>query len=375
MEKDCFFALVNIALGHADQLSVALTPKQWQAVYRMAQQQSLVGFCFSAVERLPEGQRPPRELIMQWYAVTRQIEQRNMLMNRRSAEVYHYFIDNGFKAAILKGQGNAHLYPIPLRRQSGDVDVWVVPSNADKEWNWNEIRKKVYAHVLRECPDEHFSHIHIHCNRWKDTMVEVHVYPSYLKDPVAWKRLTVFFTKEAEEQFANVVTIEGETFAIPTVRFNMVFQLCHIFEHFITQGVGLRQVIDYYYQLKSLSQEDSFMVMETLQQIKMAGFAKALMWVLHHQLGLETEHLLCEPDERKGKLLLEEIMAGGNFGKYESRYWKADSTKAERYYQKLRRLSRFLTQYPGEVLWDPMFRLRCSLIERSLKHSLKGVTR
>ena len=107
----------------------------------------------------------------------------------------------------------------------------------------------------------------------------------------------------------------------------------------------------------------------------MAGFAKALLWVLHHQLGLETEHLLCKPDERKGKLLLEEIMAGGNFGKYESRYWKADSTKAERYYQKLRRLSRFLTQYPGEVLWDPMFRLRCSLIERSLKHRLKGVIR
>ena len=36
---------------------------------------------------------------------------------------------------------------------------------------------------------------------------------------------------------------------IPTVEFNIIFQLTHIYSHLMNEGIGLRQLVDYYYVL------------------------------------------------------------------------------------------------------------------------------
>ena len=36
---------------------------------------------------------------------------------------------------------------------------------------------------------------------------------------------------------------------IPTVEFNIIFQLTHIYSHLMNEGIGLRQLLDYYYVL------------------------------------------------------------------------------------------------------------------------------
>ena len=53
-----------------------------------------------------------------------------------------------------------------------------------------------------------------------------------------------------EEQFSHRVMLgeQGEI-AIPTVEFNLIFQLTHIFSHLMNEGIGLRQLVDYYYVL------------------------------------------------------------------------------------------------------------------------------
>ena len=51
-----------------------------------------------------------------------------------------------------------------------------------------------------------------------------------------------------EEQFSHRVMLgeQGEI-AIPTVEFNLIFQLTHIFSHLMNEGIGLRQLVDYYF--------------------------------------------------------------------------------------------------------------------------------
>ena len=53
-----------------------------------------------------------------------------------------------------------------------------------------------------------------------------------------------------EEQFSHRVMLgeQGEI-AIPTVEFNLIFQLTHIYAHLMNEGIGLRQLLDYYYVL------------------------------------------------------------------------------------------------------------------------------
>ena len=42
-------------------------------------------------------------------------------------------------------------------------------------------------------------------------------------------------------------------------------------------------------------------------------FAGAMMYVLHEALGLSEEKMIAPMDEKRGKLLLAEILNGGNF--------------------------------------------------------------
>ena len=68
--------------------------------------------------------------------------------------------------------------------------------------------------------------------------------------------------------------------------------------------------------------------------------------------------MICEPNEREGRRLLEEIMKGGNFGQYDTRdaaLKKGGMIKHGVW--KLKRVLRLVRSYPEEALWEPMFRV------------------
>ena len=115
-----------------------------------------------------------------------------------------------------------------------------------------------------------------------------------------------------------------------TADFNMVYQLLHSYKHFLSEGIGLRHVIDYFFLLKNVEWVDTIDYSnmwqankeEVLFYIKKFGyykFACAMAYVIHDILGLEKEHMLIEPNKNEGKFLLQEIFEGGNFGKYDER--------------------------------------------------------
>lgn len=74
MLRTLFFELIRVALGTRDALTTVPSADEWKEIYELARKQTLIGVCFSGVERLPKEQRPPKELILHWWAITRQIE-------------------------------------------------------------------------------------------------------------------------------------------------------------------------------------------------------------------------------------------------------------------------------------------------------------
>lgn len=329
-----------------------LDAEQWKSIYDFCVKQSLVGIGFYGVES--GDQKPPKNLLLQWFALSEQIKQRNKLLNKRCVELCNYFHKQGLECCILKGQGNAIMYPNCLRRTPGDIDVWT---------RGKSIRETLtLAH--KNNPDGKACYHHVDYGLFNGVEVEVHYKPTFMNNLIADRRLQRWMKEHEDGQFVNYVELSGDVgrISMPTWEFNIVFQLSHIYRHVIQKGVGLRQMIDYYYLLKSDVRSKTEDVRETLKYLNLFKFAGAVMWVLKEILGLEVEYLIAPPDERRGRFLYGEIMRGGNFGMYDVRSktddvrWLSRETAVGRNILRLRRDIRLLSYFPSECLWEPVFR-------------------
>ena len=114
-----FFQLMQVALGEKACLDRTLSASEWERMLALARKQAVVGLLADAIEALPDGQKAPVGVRMTCASLTIAIERQNVQTNRDCVDITRRFEGRGFRCCILKGQGNALLYPAPLRRQSG----------------------------------------------------------------------------------------------------------------------------------------------------------------------------------------------------------------------------------------------------------------
>lgn len=127
-----FFAFLKYCLGSKENMSRVIACMNWQELYSFASKQALLGLCFDGIERLgkeyPEElkQNPiGRELLMTWMGKAQQIRRQNMKVNAVASKLFAMLREDGMRCCILKGQGNALMYPNPYSRTPGDIDVWI----------------------------------------------------------------------------------------------------------------------------------------------------------------------------------------------------------------------------------------------------------
>ena len=233
--------------------------------------------------------------------------------------------------------------------------MWV-EGNRDDIYKTLKARWKVGETVIHHAEVEIF----------KDTPTEIHFVPSFTYSPFLYRRYKRFFKRWADRQFDNYMESVG--FACPTTDFNAVYSLMHIFHHVLHEGIGLRQLLDYYYILKSLDKEQRLQVFEEMRHLELAKFVEAVMYVEQQMFGLEPEFFLCKPNERLGKLLLAEIELAGNFGKYDKRYQHVDrKSRMDVYLHNVKRNFVFFKFAPSEVLWAPIWK-PCHFVSVSYTH-------
>ena len=320
----------------------------WTGLHGFAQKQSLLGVVFRGVCRAGEaGARPPRELMMQWLAESEQIRRRNMLLNEVAVELSHRFAHDGFRSCILKGQGNALMYPDPYSRTPGDIDIWLEGG-----------RRKVLDYVRKSDPKANLQYHHVDYPPVRGVGVEVHFMPSFFSNPFQNRRMQDYFRQFADGQFRHTVTLpdtEG-TVCVPTDSFNLVFQMTHIMRHLFDEGIGLRQLMDYYYLLKKghtpqVREEAA----KRIGHVGMTRFARGLMYVLQSVFALEDECLLTPPDGQLGKVILGEVLRGGNFGRHDDRLSPDSESGIGFTMSVMRRLPGLFRYFPMECLFRPLF--------------------
>ena len=239
-QQKIFFAFLRFCIGSAKEIPDSLKEADWKELYAIAQKQCLVGVLFDGIKKLPaEYVGMKKELLLQWMAESQMLVKANVRLNDAAIQVSEWFRKKGFRTCILKGQGNALMYPNPYSRTPGDIDIWVEGGD-----------KRVISFVHSISPHEKACYHHIEFPSYKGVEVEVHYRPSFLLRFRHNRKLQKYYERVKEEQFSHRVMLgeQGEI-AIPTVEFNLIFQLTHIFSHLMNEGIGLRQLVDYYYVL------------------------------------------------------------------------------------------------------------------------------
>lgn len=289
------------------------------------------------------------------------------MVNRQCVEVQEKLSSDGFRSCVLKGQGVATLYgDMKLLRQSGDIDLWV-PGDY----------KKTIGYVRLSQPECSVVANHIVWDLFADTEVEVHPIPAIFRNPLTNRRWKKFCKEHEEECMTNKVCLydndddnDNTGICVPRTEFNLVFLMVHMYQHLLREGIGLRQMMDYYWTLSNspsstcsarrLKGEDKKNLMKVISSLGMKRFAGGVMCIMESTFGMPHDLLLCEPDPEAGAELLSEIMTGGNFGHYDERNAAAFdncSNPIVRVWRSQKRNMRFLKYGFWEIVCSPIWRL------------------
>lgn len=362
-----FLELLQISVGNREELSKIPAAREWADALDEAQRQAVVGVLVSGMERLPKEQLPPQVILLQWIGLCQQIEAQNTVTTKTCQELCEQFEKDGFKDCVLKGQANHRYYPKEManRRSCGDIDIWVVPSEFKDSSSNYQVRKTL------EYVDSHWTRtglcwLHCNFNHGSEVLVEVHFHPSFFSRPKNNRRFQHFFANI--EQCVERARINDAEISAMRVDRDVIYQMNHLYRHLIDEGVGLRQVIDYYYMLRYFNEHESpsieqkLSINKTVEHLGMKRFAGALMYVLRELLGMPEEFLLCEASVMDGQFLMDEILMAGNFGHGDPRMSEISSKgylkgRLSQAWRRFKRNMRFLSSYPGEVIWEPVVRV------------------
>ena len=358
--ENLFYQLLRMALGRQVCLPHTPNEQEWKALYELAKKQSLIGVCFAGVQKLQtQRQEPPEMTYLTWMGMAAKIQQRNEVVSRQCVELQGQLAADGVRSCVLKGQGVGALYRVhendndnnqnssdlSMLRQSGDIDVWV---DTDEEGALRWVKK--YQRELD------FDYKHVHLDVLEGTSVEVHYRPSTSRVPWYMKRVDHFTREKA--CWTNAVALGDGMVNVPSLEFNLVFILQHIFGHLFAEEMTLKQYLDYYFVLKQAHEKgaDVQEAYRWMQRMGMGSFARATMWLLREVFGMPEEWMICEADADEGRFLLDRVMAKeqkAKKGEHGSVRWHLSVFWAQQ-----NKNLHLLTHYPLEVLFSPIWLAR-----------------
>lgn len=365
-----FCSLLQIATGKQSHLPHTLSDEEWEQMYNLSKKQALLGIVFEGVKRLPQEQWPKGDIVLKWTMATESIKRRNRQTTDVCLRLKTELAKEGFDVCILKGQANHVYYDcqsseqfLGLLRVCGDVDAWIWP----KEKTRHPVRT-----IIDYCKQKNIlvslCHLHAEVKPVGGVPVEIHFRPSFLNAP--WRN-RCFQKLFQTAKFENAEIDQCGVVKKLRVDYDLIFQMSHIYRHLLDEGVGMRQVLDFYILLKEYNKEQyerselmcRSEVMKHIQNCGMKRFASALMFVLQDIFDMSDDELLCAASTKQGTFLLNEMMVAGNFGHYDERIKALAIKKGKLSYQlqkaqrRFKRNLRFLTSYPEEVICEPLARV------------------
>ena len=290
----------------------------WNEIYRLAEEQSVVGLVAAGIDSLPASERPPQEVVLQFVGSTLQLEQRNKAMNDFVSRLIEGLRKQDVYTLLVKGQGIAQCYEKPLWRACGDADLLLSDSNYNKA-------KKILTPLASSVEKEYtfFKHLGMTIDGW---VVELH---GTMYSRLSWRIDKMLDEVQGDVFYGGNIRSwqNGKTQVfLPGVDCDVLFVFTHILHHYFFEGIGLRQFCDWCRLLWTYQGSIDVELLE--QRLKKMGLMsewKVFAAFVVNYLGMPIEAMpLYSSDVRwnkKAERICQFVMKVGNFGhKYRRNY-------------------------------------------------------
>ncbi|NDV67000.1 nucleotidyltransferase family protein [Bacteroides sp. 224] len=362
-----FFELLQSGLWNRPANASLFTEQtaDWKAIIQMGQQQAVIGLLFDGMQTLPTELQPERPLLLKWVAQVARIEQANEKLNAMTTRIFTLYRSQKITPVLLKGQGVAALYPKPLHRQCGDIDIYIGKDG------YAQANTLLYQAGAGQALEDSIKHTTLEL---QGVFIENHRIAGSLDSPFA-NRAFQKLVKTHLPAKSNSLPVNETDILIPDPTFNAIYLFVHAFTHFLNSGIGLRQVCDWAQVMathQSTINRDS--VNRFFSKTGLLTAVRAFGYIAVAYLGLPAEQLpftLNNSDKQRGEELLKDILQTGNFGQHDQQvsarpqgYWAGKWHTFRRAAKRCNELRRFS---PSEAFWHPLTLAKGSFIAQWLK--------
>lgn len=277
IEKQSFLDLVRLGIGHLANINDESI--DWDTIRALAEEQGLSAIILDGVEKLPNQQRPPTQLLLEWIGEALQgYEFRYDMYRKTIAELAGFYNSHGYKMMVLKGYACSLNWPKPEHRPCGDIDIWLFGK-----------QKEADAILAKEKGIEiDTSHHHHTVFYWQDFMVENH----YDFVNVHARRSNAEIEKVLKDMGKDdtrYVEINREKVYLPSPNLHALFLIKHAVSHFVGANINLRQVLDWAFFAEKHTEEINWKWLNTvMEKYHMKDFYNCINAICVEELGFSA---------------------------------------------------------------------------------------
>ena len=307
---DAFFALLKAGLWERDVRLSTYSNIDYSEVYRLAEEQSVVGLVAAGLEHVVDVKVPQIDFLT-FFGRAVQMEQQNSAMNDFIGVLVDKMRKAGIYTLLVKGQGIAQCYERPLWRTCGDVDFFLSENNYEKA---KEFLTPFSSSTKIE--GKYKQEYSLTIDSW---VVELHGNMrcglSSPMDRVIDEIQSDVFNSGDVRSWMNGKT---QVF-LPGVNCDICFVFTHFLKHFYCGGIGLRQICDWCRLIWTSRDRINMKLLEAhLANMGLRSEWKAFGAFVVDHLGMPSEAMpLYSPKKkwkRKADRICSFVIKVGNFG-------------------------------------------------------------
>jgi hypothetical protein len=341
-----FFSLLRSGLWDRPVDYIPTSPIDWKEIYKIAVKQTVVPLIADGIDHF-DGPKPEGAVQQAFINQVIQTERRNVQMNACVEKIFKLLSEHNIQAYLLKGQGVARAYLNPLHRQPGDIDLLLLGDNYQKA-------KELLIPLCHDVEKEITENLHV-AMMLDDIEIELHGTIKTNTDKKLDSR-AAFWMDRTVAGSSPIWNSDGILVKLPSYNFDPIFIFLHFFHHYISGGLGLRQICDWTMYLIRYSQFiDRKQLEDDITFLKMKdawnGFA-----------ALSVGYLGCPKDDisfysakylSKADKVVDYVLYGGNFGKYGNARYRNEPyliRKAHSFLLKFKMSWAHITVFPKDTL-------------------------
>lgn len=278
---DALLALTRLGIGNP---AVVLPDSiDWLDIKSLAQKQGLSAVSLDGIEELrkryPGVVLPEKKMLTQWIGGVIQVYEKSYELYKRAiAEMAGFYNSHGYKMMVLKGYACSLDWPKPEHRPTGDIDIWQFGQ-----------QKEADAVLAKEKGIEiDTSHHHHTVFFWRDFMVENHYDLINVHHHKSNGEIELVL-KELARDDNYCAELFGEKVYLPSPNLHALFLLKHTMMHFASEGITLRQLLDWGFFVKAHGKEvDWKWLKSVLEKYNMTTMYNTFNAICMEDLGFDA---------------------------------------------------------------------------------------